>query len=324
MGTHHPPTDESRARARLQDKMRQRGTPSLVRPDEFAQIQGIVLKARTFGMDDDMIGSQVGLHPGGIYKIRMGYTKTCRRPTYEKLLTLHPEAIASRPHDRRGKVPDGSMQDATGTQRRLRALRADGYTINFLGEWLGVTPEAISDMARRPRKGVYRSTYLEVKAMYDKLSAAFPSDHGIEELTARRSKSYADKLSWAPSIYWDDDTIDDPNAFPDWTGLCGTVQGYFAHLSSDTRVQHYRQGSTTHPHKMRRTVLCKPCRTARSGSHASMKVYSDDVRAWALDMIDEGQGVRQVAAQIGCSTRTIERFKRERREGYVPVRTYTK
>ena len=52
---------------------------------------------------------------------------------------------------------------------------------------------------------------------------------------------------------WDDDTIDDPAAFPDWTGKCGTPDGYDAH------------------YKMKILPSCQPCRDARAAYRKEQK-----------------------------------------------------
>lgn len=304
-------SEEERAAARRREKLRNRGTPSLVKPEEFERARNLLLKARQFGMDDAMISAQLGMNQGGIYKIRSGRVKTVRRDTYNKIMTqLRPEMVSSTVHPTKGKVPDGAMQDPTGTQRRLQALRADGWPLTPLAASLGVTIEAVSELSRVPRKGVYRTTHLEVKAMYEKLRDADPADHGVTEEGSTRSILHARRKGWAPSTCWDDDTIDDPKAVPEWTGACGTEQGYFLHLKYNILVGHTRIRGHD-----RRSVLCKPCREARTSNVMSAaRKYADDEREAALAMIDSGMTVRAVAEAMKCSTRTVERFKRERRD----------
>lgn len=297
--------------------MRQLGRPARVLPTEFAQAAAKVRGMHAGGMTM----SEISEATGGIVCTRVigdmirGTRKSCYRQSLE--------AILAAPYT--PTTGFGARTPACGSARRLQALRAAGFPLKsqLLADLSGIQTAQLQRITNNNLEYVFHTTHTRIRDMYEKLEAASPQDHGITETASRKAKTWAAKERMAPPMAWDDDTIDDPSAFPDWTGACGTLEGYYLHLKYDMLVQHYKQGHTTTPGKMRRTVLCKPCRTARSGSNASMKIYPDDVRADALDDIDAGHPVRRVAEKLGCSTRTIERFKRERREGYVPVRGNT-
>lgn len=312
-GERRPPTDESRALARARDKAKHMGKPSRVLPAEYEVARNIILKARQYGMDDRMIGDQIGMAMSGVWKVRTGTTKSMLRPTLEKILTLRPERIQSYEGERR-KIHDGVHVPPHGTLRRLRALRADGYPQSFIGEALGTSAAAVGDIVCTPRASVFLTMREDVRNVYNRLAATTPEAEGVHPHQALRARNLAAKADWPRSIDWDDDQLDRPDGHPDWTGECGTVAGYFLHLSNSIRVKEYGEGHTTKTGKMRRTVLCEPCRAARRRDSAvTMKVYTDDTRAWVLEEIDAGVTVRVLADKIGCSTRTIERFKKERR-----------
>lgn len=310
--------EERRAGARYADKMRHLGKPLTVLPEEHKAARDLILKARTIGgMDDQMIAGQVGLNQGGIYKIRTGRTKTMHRSTYESVMRLRPEIIESRAHERKGKVPDGAMRDPVGTQRRVRALRADGFPGWFMGGLLGVTQEAVSDLARRPRAGVYYSTWLEARQVYEKLAGTNPKDHGIPDRSVRYSKCWAAKQGWAPTWCWDEDTIDDPEASPEWTGECGTVDGYYLHLKYSILVRAYREGKTQQG-KQRRKVLCEPCVTARQEAEGIVpqSAASDEE---IIDALRQGMAFREIAKEFDISTRTVQRVAIElKKTGWQP------
>lgn len=134
-----------------------------------------------------------------------------------------------------------TLVSPVGTRRRVQALVAVGWPQHHLAGHLGMTPSNFGTMLRRPHVLVRRA--LAVRAMYDALWNADPREEGATEAGITRAKRYAAECGWAPVGAWDDDVIDDPEAFPDWTGRCGTADGYRDHYSSGT-------------------PYCEPCRAA--------------------------------------------------------------
>jgi DNA-binding CsgD family transcriptional regulator len=95
-----------------------------------------------------------------------------------------------------------------GTQRRLRALHAIGWTWQALSAHTGTSASAVSQLAGSgQRKAVTPETAAKVRAIYDRLWDVFP-----EGASADRARSYAARKRWMPPLAWDDDTIDDPAA----------------------------------------------------------------------------------------------------------------
>jgi len=133
--------------------------------------------------------------------------------------------------------------NATGTRRRLQALIAGGWPQHHLAVRLGMTDSNFGDTLRRDRTLV--RTARAVRALYDDLWRADPREHGASQAGVTRARRHAAANGWAPVGAWDDDSIDDPNAFPDWTGQCGTSEGASAH---------YNAGSKP----------CRPCLDARA------------------------------------------------------------
>lgn len=263
-----------RARDRRADKRRKQGMPGQVTAAEFEAARRLLLKAREHGMDDVKIARQVGV-PGDntIWKIRTGAISTCLRTTYDRVMTLKPEETVSRPHPVKGKVPDGPPVDAVGTQRRIRALRADGFPNGLLADRLGVTPEAVSELARRPRAYVYHTTYAEVRELYDKLSDVSPADLGVSHAAQLRAKASAVKNGWVSRSCWDTGTIDDPDALPDWTGLCGTPVG---------RLAHKRDGTTP----------CDRCKSAPRARFSGARLRAVRERGgWTQNDLSEAAGL---------------------------------
>lgn len=117
--------------------------------------------------------------------------------------------------------------DATGTHRRLQALVASGWPHAFLADELGMTPGNFSTFLRRER--VLVRHVRAVREVYDRLWRVDPLEYGASAGGVTRARRYAAERGWAPVGAWDDDAIDDLAAVPDWTGRCGTPEGYAAH-----------------------------------------------------------------------------------------------
>lgn len=146
-----------------------------------------------------------------------------------------------------------------GTRRRLQALSVAGYTIVWMAKTLGrpFDPSAVHRIQheRRAAKAIDTRLADQVKAMYDQY-AHRPADGITRAVYARNTGA---RNNWAGPGCWDDDTIDDPDAIPEWTGRCGTVWGW-------------------HIHKSQGTTPCEPCATAASMS--SVEFCGDSLREW--------------------------------------------
>jgi hypothetical protein len=138
-----------------------------------------------------------------------------------------------------------------GTQRRAHALVAVGWPQQHLAAHLGMRPGNFGAMLACEHVLVRRA--LAVRSMYDALWRADPAEHGATQGGITRARRHAAAHGWAPVGAWDDDTIDDPSAFPDWTGRCGTPAGPGAHYQA-------------------RTPVCQPCRDARTAARQAVPV----------------------------------------------------
>ncbi|MFD0437047.1 helix-turn-helix domain-containing protein [Streptomyces chartreusis] len=130
---------------------------------------------------------------------------------------------------------------ALGTLRRLRALVAAGWSQERLAVELGMLPTHLSQLIHA--SSVIVSTARRVVDLYDRLWKVDPAEHGAKAHDIARVKARAAAEGWAPVGAWDEDTIDDPAAAPNWTGHCGTTRG--AGLHEDHGIP-----------------LCPPCRAA--------------------------------------------------------------
>jgi hypothetical protein len=83
-----------------------------------------------------------------------------------------------------------------------------------------------------------------VAVAYDHLAYTFGA--------SAKSRNRARQHEWAPPAAWDGIDMSDPNAFPDFTGHCGTPKGYQAHRGSGIPA-------------------CRPCKDAEAVASAERK-----------------------------------------------------
>ncbi|MFF3847997.1 hypothetical protein [Streptomyces sp. NPDC002328] len=154
---------------------------------------------------------------GAAYRGR-GPSKGLRPDNAAKLLAVQavPENLAT-------------AVDGTGTRRRLQALIAGGWPQAQLARRLGMIPGNFGALLHANAAGVLPGTARSVAALYDELWRADPLEHGVHPQAASRARNQGRTNQWPPVGAWDDDTIDDPAATPDWTGQCGTPEGYWVH-----------------------------------------------------------------------------------------------
>lgn len=104
---------------------------------------------------------------------------------------------------------------SVGTARRLQALMVNGWTMRELACRIGMEPGAFGPVVHGDRM-VSRRTREAVERIYDELwDQAPPRRTPAEKLAYTRSVRYAASRKWAPTLAWDDNTIDDPDAKPD-------------------------------------------------------------------------------------------------------------
>lgn len=176
-----------------------------------------------------------------------------------------------------------------GVSRRIEALVSKGYPYKFLAEYMGYTLAVFHRrLTRELRQRVRADFHREVKAAYDKLAFANPLDMGVSVQGSRYARTVGVKHGFVPAECWDWDTLDDPNAVPEWTGACGTEEGFSIHVREKIKV-------------------CQPCRDAHQGGAVPQQ------RKFCADKFREhvkasGLSRRAVADAIGKNVDTIHRW----------------
>lgn len=212
--------------ARKARKLRQLGKPQRVLPHEYEAAMRILFKAHATGMSMTQMADQFGSVKSTIQHLMVGKRKTMKRETYEGIMRLQPELPKRTGGTRRG----GAKVDPTGTTRRLQALCAMGWTCLTAAPYIGVDARNLSNIMCGKVVYVYAVTRNEIADVYDKLQYMDPLANGTTSVGMQRSKVRSQRLGYAPPWAWDEDTIDNPKASPEWTGACGTPEGYQIHV----------------------------------------------------------------------------------------------
>lgn len=104
--------------------------------------------------------------------------------------------------------------DATGSQRRIRALVAAGWPLLHIGHQLDLNPQRPEQILRQER--VYATTRDVITGGYARLIAVRPERRGVPKDKARWSRERARASRWPGPAYWDQfpGAIDDPHFQP--------------------------------------------------------------------------------------------------------------
>lgn len=114
---------------------------------------------------------------------------------------VRPETLTALLSVQPGTLADHALVPALGSQRRLQALIAMGWTQTHLAERIGWTVANLCSVTNGKRDKVIQRTASDIGTLYEELSMSFgPSG---------RSRNHAFKKGWVPPLMWDD--IDDPN-----------------------------------------------------------------------------------------------------------------
>ncbi|MER7623889.1 hypothetical protein [Streptomyces sp. NPDC126503] len=149
---------------------------------------------------------------------------------------------------------DGAVIDGTGTRRRVQALALIGWPRRSIHQHVNhISVQAVEKL--RTKERVTARTARAVRDLYNRVSEQPAEAHGVTPWVAARTRRNAAKLSYAPPSAWDPDTIDDPNAIPDWTGYCGTDRGWWSH-------------------RLENIPVCPPCADAHAAWLANIKHVS--------------------------------------------------
>lgn len=178
-----------------------------------------------------------------------------------------------------------------GTQRRLRALVAAGFPQHWLAEATGRSTAAVNNFLVKSRKFVDSEYAAAVEQVYRKYIDTDPVTVGVTSRARACALKVAAKRAWEPGHCWDDDTIDNPDAIPEWTGACGTQEGYRIHIREEI----------------------PPCDPCRETSSFSLMAARFDPTKFRILMEQSGFNADLMAERLGVTTDSIRRWAKGQR-----------
>ncbi|MGW4639592.1 hypothetical protein ACWEN6_13745 [Sphaerisporangium sp. NPDC004334] len=159
---------------------------------------------RDAGMSFHEISAASRVERATLHRIYYGRHHRVRPRTARRVLAIAP-------------APGQMCIDATGTRRRVQAMTADGWTGRQIARLVGArTGHHRTDVNRLATAETVTAVLAEaVRGVYVDLFHTAPPDTAA----ARKARQRATTQRWAPSAAWDDTTIDDPGAEPDWSAV---------------------------------------------------------------------------------------------------------
>lgn len=171
------------------------------------------------GMTCQSIADASGVAMSTVSELQRGTKTTVRVTTADKLMACEYRGI---------DTAHGAWMDPTGTRRRIEALYTIGFSCPAMAEVMGqANPRVVWNYLHNTY--MTAMVVMRVKVMYEKLRYADPADFNVAPQVSTRNKNMAAKRNWAPPHCWDDDSIDNPDVGPEWTGACGSARGWRIH-----------------------------------------------------------------------------------------------
>ena len=267
---------------RVRDRKRERyllatGRGLTVRGQEVARIASRVRSFHARGMSFAQMGRQTGKDFHLFVDMAAGERQYVKRRTFDRIRGLKFEP--PEPH---------VLVDSTGARRRLAALWAAGYPLPWLVDRLGFGNRLYFQAILRGTKALSGMEYANVEKLadlYEKIADTDPVTMGVPSHAAKFSRTFAAKKGLAPPGCWDPDTIDDPDAHPEWTGRCGTVFGWRIHQEKGIPV-------------------CDRCAAARDSGSLVLSP-----RLLRASRLDQGLMLTDAARLTGLNVATIQNWE---------------
>ncbi|NUQ95348.1 MAG: hypothetical protein HOY79_01860 [Streptomyces sp.] len=219
---------------------------------DAAPVRDHIRYLQACGMGQRTIAAAAGVDRKRIQNILTGRPERGTGPQEKSRPALATAVLAVEPTLE--NLAPSTLISPIGTRRRVQALVAVGWPQHCLAAHLGMTPSNFGAMLGREHVLARRA--LAVQAMYDALWNTDPAKHGATAAGISRARKHAADRGWAPVGAWDDDRLDDPEAFPDWTGQCGTTDGYWMHRRRNIRP------------------TCQPCKDAHTAARKALKAVA--------------------------------------------------
>lgn len=153
------------------------------------------------GMSVGDISNRSGVSATSIRAISRG---SCRR-----IYRTTGDAVLGIPLPRTPVTPVGrSFISAVGSQRRLQALSALGWTRDAVSTRIGLSPRTIGDIRRGVQPRVEIAHHQAIVRVYEELWKRRPDAEEVSAGAANRLRAFAKRQGWLLPAELDDDEID--------------------------------------------------------------------------------------------------------------------
>lgn len=165
----------------------------LVNPwGDIEEVRDHVEVLRAAGIPGRVIAAHAGMPDSNLSRITTGAAVRVTREVAERILAVHPYDVVFSPTTR---------VSAAGSIRRIQALNCAGWPTKHIARRLGLTSIHLNN-----RNRISKATADAIADVYESIKN--------EPGPSPRTAVWAQNKGLVAGIYWDDDTIDDPDAKP--------------------------------------------------------------------------------------------------------------
>lgn len=184
-----------------------------------------------------------------------------------------------------------------GSTRRMRALVALGHPVRTIADAAGMEYSTASYLLN----GHPDTIHYELTQRVDRAYRLLSETTGTHVRSLRR----AQREAFAPPAAWDEESIDDPQARPEWTGYCGTDRGWWSHRQQDIPVceacdQAHAEWKAEHSHLPRGEFMSR-----LSASRASASRRGETIAHDGRELLDLGHTFEHAAERLGITTQHL-------------------
>jgi len=195
-------------------------------------------------------------------------------------------------------LPPNRSVPATGSIRRCHALVAAGHRIIDIADASSLDFATVRHVISGRPETISVRTAAAITTAYRALAG--------RRGDSARSLHRAAREGWAPPGAWDDDRIDDPAAFPDWTGHCGTDRGWWLHRlekipGCQPCEQAHQQWKAEHAHLSPQELFA-----ALGKARTAARTREADLAHDARELMRYGADTEQAAARLGVTRQHLQ------------------
>lgn len=146
-----------------------------------------------------------------------GILHHAERTTMRSALARKVTAVTSIDQRAPDEVAADKVVPAVGSRRRVQALMTRGWSQGAIAERVGCAVRTIWQLVTADQPGIVARHHLAICRVYDELWDQEPSaENRWQRAGIVKVKLDARRKGYAPPLAWDDDTIDDSDATPDY------------------------------------------------------------------------------------------------------------